>query len=214
MSSNNLDDQPKGVRKQIMQRVRTAEFISNMQSTETLQLMTGVPTSVNTGFNMDSIDNHDEHTPTDEEYRALRTNAKFKWIVKQIGGFREVRRVKCGTQGMIMNRIHVDDLLKKTDEYKRVSGWCILVGAPTGILFLPFFWLEHNETGQWKSVSGFPDEVSLILATSKLEEFNSIGSHVFKSVAMFPCVDTQQTIDSFHKTGVFGSTSLVSVQNI
>lgn len=214
MDSHNLDDQSDEVRQHIVEVVRTAEFASNMQSVETLRTMTqsmGVPGSVNTGFHIASIDNYDEHTPTNEEYSALRTNALFKGIVKQVGGFRDVRRVKCGTQGMVMNRLHVDDFLETTNEYKRVVGWCILVGAPTGILFLPFFWLEHKETGRWKSVSGFTDEISMILATSKLDDFNSIGSHVFKSVAMFPCLDTQQTIHSFQKTGVFGTTSLVTV---
>ena len=212
--SYDLDKQAPELRERVIQQVTKAEFVSNIQTNETLQSMMqaiGISTTVTTGFNIDSIDKQDEHTPTNEEYSALRTNILFKRIVKQIGGLRSVRRVKCGTQGMIMNRIHVDDTLENTNKYARIAGWCILVGAPTGILFLPFFWLEHKETGQWKSVSGFTDESSMILATSKLEGFKSIGSHVFKSVAMFPVADTQQTIESFQKNGVFGSTSLCSV---
>lgn len=212
--SHSLDDQDLDVQEQVTTNVTRLEHISYMQNEETLDALRAsmrFPEILNTGFGIDSIDQSDEHTPTNEEYQKLRSNAKFKGIVRQLGGLQEVKRVKSGTRGMIMNRIHVDNFLKATNEYKRVVGWCVLVGKPTGVLFLPFFWLQHKETGQWKSISGFPDESSLLLATSKLESFNSIGSHVFKSVALFPCVENQQTIEDFQRGGVFGSTSLVHV---
>jgi hypothetical protein len=167
-------------------------------------------------FGIESIDSFGEHTPTTSEYDQLKENKAYKRIVQRIGGFSKVQRVKCGEKSMEFNLKHVKEFLASEEgqDYRRESGWCLLVGAPTGCLFLPFFWVvEKQNPDKWKSISGFPDEKHMILCTSRNfhEQFASIEDNVFKAVAWAPInmpgMEMQQSIENFENTGVFGSVS-------
>lgn len=167
-------------------------------------------------FGIESIDSTSEHTPSLSEYSQLQQNDTFKSLVCRIGGFASVKLVECGKKNMEFNLKYVKEFLASEEgqKYRRESGWCLLVGAPTGCLFLPFFWCVEKETPfRWKSISGFPDEKLMMLCTSKNlhEQFNKIEDNVFKAVAWAPVniygMDTQQSIEDFQDTGVFGSVS-------
>lgn len=179
-------------------------------------------TSEMTSFGIQSIDKHDEHTPSEIEYSALKQNPTFKRLAERIGGFSNVHLVKCGNKDMQYNLRYVQEFLASGEgqKYRRESGWCLLVGAPTGCLFLPFFWcVEKEKPYRWMSISGFPDEKMMMLCTSRdhHKQFAKIEERVFKAVAWFPVnirdkhIDSQiqQSVGDFEETGVFGSVSEV-----
>ena len=79
-SSFDLDDEPPSVQQRVKDNVARLEFISNMQDDETMNTMMqslGLSNNVNTGLNLDSIDSQEEHTPSNEEYKALQQSATF-----------------------------------------------------------------------------------------------------------------------------------------
>lgn len=102
---------------------------------------------------------------------------------------------------MEFNLKYVKEFLASEEgqKYRRENGWCLLVGAPTGCLFLPLLWCVEKETPfRWKSISGFPYEKFMMLCTSKNlhEQFKKIEDNVFKAVAWAPVniygIETQQ----------------------
>lgn len=168
-------------------------------------------------FGIKSIDNGMEHTPSAFEYEQLQKNNTFKQLVSKIGGFSRVQRVESGQMNMEFNIKNVQTFLDSEEgqNYRRESGWCLLVGAPTGCLFIPFFWcVDKKNPSKWKSISGFPDEKYMVLCTSKKlhHQFTLIKKNVFKAVAWVPCnADMQQTVENFQETGVYGSVSHVTI---
>ena len=163
-----------------------------------------------------SIDDNEEHTPSKEEWAAMRKNTKFKSFVSKIGGIASPRRIECGTGSLSRNLRDALLFVQSNPGSSLRFGWMILVGKPTIFNFNAHFWVEL-ECGKHIAVSREVGETHFLVAEPK-EDFAKFMFNRFqhensicKSVVLNP-VCNQQTADEFVDTaGTIRSTIRVPI---
>jgi hypothetical protein len=156
----------------------------------------------------------DEHTPLKEEWEQIRRDPMCRSFFRSIGGIKQPKLVRCGPHAMFKNWGHVQSYMSDNPAARLVSGWCLLVGKPTGLLAIPFFWVRERDA--WYSVCGFEDERVIMLCESKdpvvCAAFKEIelSGQTWRSVAINPIIPTQhQTCEEFVSTNYTGNVSSI-----
>jgi hypothetical protein len=208
--------QSKPVQAALLKCMRSAETQVNIGVQMNPEAFASFSRPIRTGLGITSIDELEEHTPTLAEWAALRRSSVFKTMVRTIGGLESVKRIKNGRLGMATNYHHVVDYVREVPDAAMIGGWLILVGIPTGVLFIPHFWADTPRG--WHAISGMSDESFVMLATPKQDwaklAFNLIkqDGSCFHSVAMFPMLPgAHQTANQFSESGAMGTTSRIKI---
>lgn len=152
------------------------------------------------------VDQKEEHTPTIEEWKDLRTKKVFKTFVRKLGGIEKPRIVKCGDKMLHSNMADAKEYVRAHPGCTLKAGWLVFIGAPTQFNFNPHWWVE-DESGNAILVSKEVGETHLFVAEPKepctklLFSDMANREYVCKAVCRNPVNPSgQQTEDNFVET--------------